>query len=222
MALVMRTLANQTTAGALMGAFDLTNPADTPINTKIKAIELAQPEGTLMELRLVLPVESVNLPLLGSTTLWTGARAATQIANTLNAKYAAGTLADPATGEKLVLWPAPYHYPVAVAQGNVVVLRWVKLQAFAFILVGILVAVLAYVAWKYLHRASWSLAGSTSANGSTTPATPKILGIPWYYVVGGIVAVGVPIGYWYFADIDRNRESLLENQSKIRQLRGGS
>lgn len=219
MAIVLRTLATQTSAGALLGAFDTTNPANTAINSKIKAIELGQPEGTLMELRIVLP--AINLPLLGRT--WVANTAATQIAATLNARYAQGTLADPASGEKLEVWPKPFHYPVAVASGNTVTLRWIKLQAFAYIMVGILVAALGYLAWRYLNGSAWTLAGSTMPGSKTAPGPYRVFGlIPWYWAAAGAVVVGVPLGYWYFADVDRNRESLVETEAKIRRLREGS
>lgn len=223
MAIVMRTLATRASAGSLVGAFNATDPAATPINQKIKALELAQPEGTLMELRLVLPSEQVTIPLVGSrVTLWNGATAAQHIANTLNTQYAQGKLKDPVSGEHLTLWPKPYHYPAAVAAGNVVTVRWVKLQAFAFILVGILVAALGYFAWHYLTRANWSLAGSTQPTaGSPSKGPPKILGIPWYYVAGAAVVVGVPAGYWYFSRYDREKAAYLTSARQVRALERG-
>lgn len=200
-----------------MGAFDLANPANTPINAQIKSIELGQPEGTLMELRIILP--AVKLPFLG--TEWVADTAASRIASTLNARYARGTLADPATGEKLRLWPAPFHYPVAVASGNTVTLRWVKLQAFAYIMVGMLLGALGYLAWRYLNRSAWTLAGSTSTAGRGTTKGPyKILGfIPWYWAAAGAVAIGIPSGLAYEAWVDRNRAAVVKSQHEIAALR---
>lgn len=220
MAVVMRTLATRASAGSLVGAFNYTHPAQTPINTQIKSLELNQPEGTLMELRLVLPSETIQIPVIGSTvTLWNGVTAAQHIANTLNADYAKGTLKDPASGQKLVLWPKPSTYPVAVASGNTVTIRWVKLQPFAYILVGILVAALAYFAWHYLSSAGWTLSGSQTPT-STGGGTPKLLGLPWYIPVGVGVAVVIPLGYWYGSKLDRNRANYMQAAQDIHRLEG--
>lgn len=212
------TLGDRTKDGPLVigSAFD---GANTPINQKIKALELEQPEGTLMELRITFP--PITVPVVGTTVTWAADRFAQHAADQLNAQYQAGQLKDPSSGEPLKVWPAPFQYPVAVADGRTLILRWVKLQAFAYILVGLLLSLLGYVVFKYLQGSSWSLLGSRS---STQPnpvpggGPPRFLGIPWYYWAAGVVVVGVPVGYWYVADVDRHRLEYVRDRAQIRRL----
>ncbi len=207
MAMTLRVLATQQSVGSFLGAWA---GANTTINPKLGQLERAQPEGTAMQLAI-----TVNTPVAPDTV-------ATYWANHINHQFAAKQLKDPSTGKLITPWPTQTT-TIATTEGSVIYLRWVKEGVFADILIGIIISLLSYVIYKYLVSSRWSLSGAMAKNGSTTGngGPPRILGIPWYYVVVPAIVIGVPVTYWYVADVDRNRESLIENEKKIRQLRGG-
>lgn len=173
------TLASATANGPLV-AGTVQSPQ---INQILQSAELAQPEGTLMELTV--------------SNLGVGANVA---ATSLNLLFQQGLVTDPASGQPIVPW-TQYATQIAwVAAPGALTLRWIKEQAFAFILIGILISVAGYLVFRYLTGAGWDLLGNrtSSPTGSNAPflgGSPfRIAWIPWYDALGGAVAVGVVLG----------------------------
>lgn len=198
MSAVTRVVATQATLGPLI---DLTGLSSAQVNALLNDAEAAQPEGALM----LLTIEQLGI--------W-----ANPIANHINSLYAQGQIVYQPTGEKIEAWPGT-SVIATVPQNGVIQLRWVKLQWFAFVLVGLMLGVLiTYIALETLHHAPYTMTATIpNAQGSTTPTSgPPFAGVydgtvylfylPWYWDLGiaGILAIGP----WALERLSRGEYSL--------------
>lgn len=188
----------------------LTGLSSATVNSLVGQAEAAQPEGALIEL---------TIQGLG---IW-----ASSIANKINAQYAAGQIVY--QGQHIQPWP---NASVIAAESNgTVTLRWVKLQWWVLILVGIAIGVLiTYLALRALNASSYTMTSTTNTNASSPTSTsgPPFAGlynhtvylfwVPWYWDLGiaGVLAVApwaierISRGEYSLADLAKGKRALEE------------
>jgi len=133
---------------------------DTYVNHELYTLEEAQPEGTPMNL---------VIPGLGGH--------AVAYATAIDQQYQMGKIQ--VNGQKIVPWPGASQIAYA-SDANTMVLQWIKEEWQAWVLVGVMVAVLAYVVVNQLRGSQYTMTGytATTATGTTgTTALPSAGGI---------------------------------------------
>lgn len=185
--IVYQTIGNEVSLGPLI---TLTGLTSADVNQVLQTAEMGQPEGARLQLQIT------NLGQL-----------APLYANHINSLYAEGKIVYQPTGEKIEAWSGQ---PIAYGDGStgILTLRWIKLQWFVLILVGILVgALLTYLALHTLSKAPYTMtsgvtstltSGSSTApfigdyvNPSTGTKTFYFFYLPWYWdaAIGTVLAV---------------------------------
>lgn len=172
----------------LSGEYLINYPAfvaslDGIVNSVLKTADVSMPEGTPME--LILP------NLQGHATEW---------AQALDAQWQQGKIRYSDTGQKVKPWPGASQIAYA-PNSNTMVLQWLKEgPEVAWIVVGVLVAILLYVYVSTLRSSPYTLSAYTPATGTgTTGTTPApsgttilaVLAKNWAWValaVGGLAA----------------------------------
>jgi len=202
-------LGTDSTEGPLV---QLTGPLSPPVvNAWLQQAEAGQPEGAQL---------SLTIQSLGA---W-----APLAADYLNTQFAQGAITDPATGEALQAWPGATQIAYADASTGQLELQWVKGQPWAWILVGMLVAgIVAYLFYQALANAPWQMA----AHHVPTPTaqTPggfvwfggnpfRIMGLPWYWVVGGVVVLGG--GTWVLHRVVQASEDIETERELVTRWEG--
>jgi hypothetical protein len=208
-ALVYSTLADSTTAGALVTIdwatalqIALGNPSavQDAINPAIASAEAGLPEGTRVQLYLT----GWDVPIIGNV----GARVADQI----NAQWSAGNIRDPNTGEVPQPWP---EFPGAIAfydpASDTVGLHWRKGQIFGLnLVVQIILILVATFALTYVVEHvlgfvhNWSMTSAVPASSGTAQGggqswwATRPLWEKFAIVGGGVVLVG--FGLWWAAE----------------------
>lgn len=195
--LVYSTILTKTQAGPLVTISGLNTAV---LNTDLKTAELNQPEG----MRLVLTVTQ-----FGQWAQWVGSQ--------INAKFLKGEIVDPSSGTALVAWP---EYSHQVAWGDdttgTLTLRWVKGQPFAYIILGVVVALAGILLWRSLATAGWSMqkaqlpaVGPTFLGGNDPMfggANGNVFWVPWWIALsGGAVLAATPWAYQKIVEIEQDR-----------------
>jgi len=203
---VTKVIATQSTLGPLIS---LTGLSSATVNSLIGQAEAAQPEGAMIQL---------TIDNLG---VW-----ASPIANHINSQFAAGQI----TYEGQTIKPWPNQTTIAVESNGTVTLRWVKLQWWVLILIGLAIGVLVtYLALRTLNAAPYTMTSTTSTSGSTSAtAAPPFAGLyhnnlylfwlPWYWDLGiaGVLAVGpwaierLSRGEYSLSDLIKGKQALQE------------
>ena len=200
--------------------------ASSLANQDMQHVENAEPEGTRNQLTI---------------DGWNGQ--ATAAANAINNAWHAGKVTGPG-GHPTTPWPdAGYNQQLAWADagGNTLVLRWMKEQPMAYILVGVLVVVVGYLVYQVLTSASWNLAtaklptssggipGTSGTSGGVPfigaqPGGPlRVLWLPWYDTAAiAAGAVAMPFLYHKFVEVEGDRVTAAKERLALRRLgRGG-
>ena len=228
MAYVKKTLATQAKNGpvvkqlslgqytTLAGEYLVNYPAfvqslDGIVNNVLNTADVSMPEGTPME--LVMP------NLQGHATEW---------AQALDAQWQKGKIRYSDTGQQVKPWPGASQIAYA-PDSNTMILQWLKEgPEVAWIVVGVLVAILLYVYISTLRASPYTLSAytaTTAAGTGTTPTTPSgttvlaWLGKNWAWVVlagGGLAAA--PFVVRSFAHTE---EGVNELHAAERGYRGG-
>ena len=171
-------------------------------NTAVYNAESTQPEGAWMEM----DIKGWTLPIVGNV----GASIAAQV----NTAWRQGEITDPLySGEKLESWPTfPNQIAWYEAGDDTLILRWRKGQpwfVWIFVFILVVIGVEAVLNWlglaKYQYSLFHALEGSTSGNGTTTPATT---GMPvWEKIAIGVGATLIIGGTVWFEAQLRLREA---------------
>lgn len=207
-AAVTKVIATQSMYGPII---NLTGLSSATVNSLIGQAEAAQPEGALIQLTID------NLGIWAQT-----------IANHINSQFAAGQIVY----EGQTIKPWPNATTIASESNGTVTLRWVKLQWWVLILVGLAIGVLiTYLALKTLNAAPYSMTSTTSTSTGAAPGTgaaPPFAGLynntlylfwlPWYWDLGiaGVLAVGpwaierVSRGEYSVSDLIQGKRALRE------------
>jgi len=140
------------------------------LNPAVQQAEMDAPEGSLMQL---------TLPNIGIGAQF--------YASQINAKWQAGQIVDPSTGERPPLWPGATTLATGDDSTGTLVLRWVKGQVYIFILIGIIIALA--VALYFALRSSPYQVTRTIPTPTTSGASV------WAWLLGhwGWVALGAGI-----------------------------
>ena len=208
MSTVTKVIATGSTLGPLI---NLTGLSSATVNSLIGQAEAAQPEGALIEL------------VIDNLGVW-----ASPIANHINSQFAAGQIVY--QGQHIKPWPNATT--IASESNGTVTLRWVKLQWWVLILVGIAIGILVtYLALRTLHAAPYTMTSTTNTSGTTSTSTntaPPFAGLynntvylfwlPWYWDLGiaGVLAVGpwaierLSRGEYSVSDLLKGRQALKE------------
>ena len=196
--------------------------ASSLANQDMQRQENGEPEGTRNQLTI---------------NGWNGQ--ATAAANAINSAWHAGKVTGPG-GNPTTPWPdAGYNQQLAWADagGNTLVLRWMKEQPMAYILVGILVVALGYAIYEILTSSSWNLAtaklGTTGGTSGTSGGVPfigaqpggpfRVGFLPWYDAAA-VVVVGAATPWLYhrFVEVEGDRVTAAKERLALRRLgRGG-
>lgn len=194
---VTTVIATESTLGPLIS---LTGLSSATVNSLIGQAEAAQPEGALIEL------------VMSNLGVWAG-----PIANHINSQFAAGQIVY--QGQTIKPWPNATT--IATESNGTVTLRWVKLQWWVLILVGLAIGVLVtYLALRALNAAPYTMTSttSTSTSATSTSAAPPFAGLynntvylfwlPWYWDLGiaGVLAVGP----WAIERLSRGEYSITD------------
>lgn len=188
MALRYQTVASSQMSGALIGsltageaaqlsanfavnraAFDA--QARALVNGQVQATEQNEPEGQ----RNVLTLQG-----------WGGKAPAA--ASALNREWAQGKLT-------ITPWPE-YPQTIAWAQGNdTLVVRWRKEGPVLWLIIGALIVVVGYILYRTLRHGSYTLQTANTASSGGNPVSLngglKLLGVQWYWWLGGAGALAV-------------------------------
>lgn len=190
------------------------------VNQDLQTAEANVPEQTRMQLII---------------TGWAGQ--AGNAANAVNAAWRAGKVNGPG-GHPTPAWPDPgYSSQIAWASNsnNDLVLRWVKAQPMAYILVGVLIVAVGVLVYHILTSASWSMSSaslpSPSGGSPTTGSSPvpviggtpfRILWLPWYdaaALAAGLAAA--PFLYHKFVEVEGDRVADVKDRLALRRLQQG-
>ena len=196
--------------------------ASSLANQDMQTVENHEPEGTRNQLTI---------------NGWNGQ--AGNAANAINNAWHAGKVTGPG-GHPTTPWPdAGYNGQLAWADagGNTLVLRWMKEQPMAYILVGILVVVVGYLVYQVLTSGTWNLSTAKLGTAGGTPGTSggvpfigsqpggpfRVLWFPWYDTAAiAAGAVALPFLYHKFVEVEGDRVTAAKERIALRRLgRGG-
>lgn len=187
---------------------------DQLVNAAVTNAEMNQPEGALIELTIT----GLTAPGVGSL--------APRLASQVNAAGANGQLIQ--GGATIAPWP---NYPLAVASGDTLTVRWIKEAWWVYVIVGLVAMLLGMVLITLLTHANYtatSTTNTTGATGSGSGSPASTIGFvskatKWVFghlpLVGGIAiaAVVAPVVVSSLANFDTSKASLVSARNELRR-----